>query len=166
MKTILLLATIMFLSQSCTKQDIEMEQKTAFATANKISEGDFPGEITYVSFQSWFSGIRGGGFGTDFYIELAQPLPEGVGLSQLYFRNKKAPVTFINKTHYEAKFLNNENTDNEEILQSKFNNETIANAIQSLPVDNPQAVLVYYEDNVLKLHLLTNLKELPPLLYP
>lgn len=164
MKSILLLATIMFLSQSCTKQDIEMEQKTEFATANKMLADDFPGEIQSVYFQGWVSGVRGGGSGTDFYIELAQPLPEGVEFSHLYFRDKREPITQINKTLYVATFPNDGNNGNEDILLSK--NKTIVNAVHSLRVDDMQAILAYYEDNVLKLHVLSELKEIFPLEYP
>lgn len=164
MKTILLLATIMLLSQSCTKQDMEMEQKRELAPANKMLADDFPGKIISVYFQGWVSGVRGGGSGTNFYIELAEPLPEGVKMSKVYFRGQKEPITPINKMLYEARFPNNRNNGNEDILLSK--NETIVNVVHSLPVDDTEAELVYYEDNVLKLYLLSDLKEIPPLFYP
>lgn len=166
MKTILLLATIMFLSHSCTQQDMEVEQKTAFTAENKMLTDDFPGEIANVYFQSWFSGVQGGGSGTDFYIVLAQPLSDGVELDKVYFRDKKAPITQTDKTHYKARFINTGNSDDEDFILSKFKNETIVNAVNPLPVEDTQAILAYYEDNVLKLHLLSNLKEIPPLLYP
>lgn len=166
MKTILLLATIMFLSQSCTQQDMEMEQKTAFATKNIRLADDFSGEIADVYFQSWVSGVRGGGSGIDFYIVLTKPLPEGVELSQVYFRDKKSPITMIDKTHYIARFINRGNKDDEVILLGKFKNETIVTGVNPLPLDDTEATLVYYEDNMSNFYLLTNIKEISPLFYP
>lgn len=166
MKTILLLVTIMFLSHSCAKPDMEMEQKKRFATANKMFAGEFPGEISSVYFQSWMAGVRGGGSGTDFYIELAQPLPERVILSQVYFRGKKESVTMINKYLYEVSFRNDENNGNVDIFVSKTKKGTSINSVHSLLLDDTQAELVYYENDVLKLYVLSDVKEIEPLMYP
>ncbi|RTY93680.1 hypothetical protein [Flavobacterium sp. GT3R68] len=166
MKTILLLTTIMFLSYSCTEQELEMEQNTAFATANKMLVGEFPGEIKTVYFQCWVAGVRGGGSGTDFYIELAKPLPKGVVMSQVYFRDKREPITMTDETHCEASFRNELNNDNEYTFLSKTKSEAPVKAIHSLSPDDTQAVIVYYEDDVLKSYLLLAVKEIPPIMYP
>ncbi|MET0944097.1 MAG: hypothetical protein ABWY22_01670 [Flavobacterium sp.] len=169
MKTILLLATIMFLSYSCTTQDVEKEQEKAFTTSDKMLVDEFPGAIKAVYFQSWVAGVRGGGSGTDFYIELAQPLPDGVVLSQVYFRDKKELVTMINKTFYEIRFRNDDNNDNndsDDTFLSKAKNETIINTANFLLQEDNEALLFYYEGDVLKSYLVSDVKEIPPLMYP
>lgn len=155
----------MFLSYSCAEQDFEMEQNTTSAAGSKMLIDEFPGEITSVYFQDWVAGVRGGGSGTDFYIELGQPLPEGIVLDQVYFRDKRAPLNMKTKTFYEVGFLNNVNNDNDDFLIGKNQNETGDKAV-SLAADDTQAVLIYYENDVLKSYLLTNIKEVSPLEYP
>lgn len=166
MKTILLLATIMFFSHSCTTQDAEMEQNTAFKPTSKMLVDEFPGEITSVYFQHWVAGVRGGGSGINFYIELGQPLPDGVILSQVYFRDQKEYVNMVNKTFCECGFRNDVNEEYESNVVSKSKNETTDIWINSVPVDDTQAVLVYYENHELKSYLISNIKEIPPLEYP
>lgn len=160
MKAILLFTTILFFFQGCTKQ--EMELKTDQLVTSKTGN-DFVTEINKAYFQSWVSGVRGGGAGTDFYIEFVQQLPKEITLGDLHFRNRKAPVMAISDVVYQSRFLRNEINPGDDI--SGYNTES-RTAITPFSIKDDEALLEYYENGALKYYLITNVQEAQLDFYP
>lgn len=160
MKTILFLMTILFFSPSCTKQEMEFnsDQPVTSKPGN-----DFVTEINKAYIQSWVSGVRGGGAGTDFYIEFVQQLPKEITLGDLHFRNRKAPVMAISDVVYQSRFLRNEINPGDDISGYSADSRT---AITPFSIKDDEALLEYYENGALKYYLITNVQEAQSDFYP
>jgi len=157
MKAILLLTAILFFSQSCTKEDFASQ--TEEQSANRIGY-DFQANIQSVYFENWISGVRGGGSGTNFFMGFKEPLPEGVVLSQLYFRGKKAPVIALSKFSYTANFSDNGVNPNDNPSSGADTGKTaMLVAEPPFPIEDDQALLEYYDNQELSYYLLTKVEE-------
>ncbi|RTY95947.1 hypothetical protein [Flavobacterium sp. GT3R68] len=62
-------------------------------------------------FQNWVAGVRGGGSGTNFYIQCKKPVPKQIILKALYFRDKKSPIHKDSETEYSAGFTGDANKE-------------------------------------------------------
>jgi len=152
--------TILFFSQSCTKQEMEPERNQA---ATNRMQYDFSTEINKTYFQDWVSGVRGGGAGTNFYIVFEKQLPKEIILGDLFFRDKKAPATAISETTYQSRFSNKENNPRDDISANGSESRMVS---APFPIKDNQALLEYYENGELKYYLITNVKEVQLDSYP
>lgn len=164
MKTILLLLAVMFFSQNCSKP--ELEQSKEQEMGNKIVD-KFPVEIGSVYFESWVSGVRGGGAGTNFYIEFKTRLPKEIVLKQLYFRDKQSALDPSSETLYLSKFINNEINPRDDVLMNyeTSTSRTIA-GISPFPIKDNQAILEYVIKDELFHYLISDVKERELEFYP
>ena len=65
--------------------------------ANQIQDS-FPVGISEVYSQYWVAGIKGGGSGTNVFLQLDKELPSNVIIKQLYFQKKVAIFNKITPT--------------------------------------------------------------------
>lgn len=160
MKAILFLITVLFFSQSCTKQ--EMVPETNQGVTNR-TQFDFSTEITKTYFQTWVSGVRGGGAGTNFYIEFRNQLPKEIVFGDLFFRNKKVPLLQTSDILYVGIFSNNEINPRDNILTDGVENRSV---VSPLPIKDDEALLEYYDNGELNYYLITNVQEAQLEFYP
>ncbi|CAM3629007.1 hypothetical protein FSS13T_11450 [Flavobacterium saliperosum S13] len=163
MKAILLFMTILFFFQGCTKQEIEPGNREA---ENGKLLNEFPVTIKSAYFEGWISGVQGGGSGMDFFIELGEPLPKGVFLKNVLFRDTKAAVFPLTELLFVAR-LSGEINSGEGIPMDYDTFRVVANAIPSTsPIKDDQALLEYVNNGEVFWHLIPNVKEQEPDFYP
>lgn len=163
MKTILLFITMLFFFQGCTKQEME-ESKVEAANSKLLHE--FPVEIKIAYFEGWISGVQGGGSGTNFFIELSEPLPKEVFMKNVLFRGNKAAVFPISELLYVVRFSNGSNSG-EGIPTDYDTFRMLTNSVPSTtPIKDDQALLEYVSNGEIIWYLITNVKEQEPNFFP
>ncbi len=155
MKTILLFITFVFCALSCT---VEEPENDMMSKSNMLTESgdlrqvlvseEFPVGIERVYFQSWTSGVRGGGSGVDFYIKFKTALPKQIVLEQVSFREKKEPITQVEETLYLARFLN-------VVINPVNESETL----RLSPISGDKEVLEYFNEGIYSQYILTEIEE-------
>ncbi len=130
---------------------------------------EFPQEIKSVYYQNWVAGVRGGGGGTDFYIEFRKPFSSEIKLYKLYFRNQESNLEDVTNTSFVAHFYqNNINTDlilDKDSLK-EYGNKTPVIIKPKFDLKPNEAVLEYKKKNQLLFFKIVNLKEKPIIAYP
>jgi len=157
MKTIFLFFSTLFFAQNCTKQ-----------VASNSLQDEFPIAIQEVYTQGWVAGVRGGGAGTNFYIEFKEKLPKEIVLNQLYFRNKKNPVVQSSDKLYIVAFVSNVNKRENE-LSSDDNNpvKPDTNVVAPpIPIQENEALLEYSYKGEKRLYKFKDVKEKQMEAYP
>jgi hypothetical protein len=81
------------------------------ASKAQITEA-FPQKIENVYFQKWIGGQELTGTGTNFFIELKQPLSKEIQLQKIYFQNQDAVCQQVNDTLIAAYFHRKPNGEN------------------------------------------------------
>jgi len=169
MKTILLFITFMFCSLSCTVDEPEngmINQSNALNESGALTdkgvivpEEEFLQTIKSVYFQNWVSGVRGGGSGTNFFIEFEKKLPKEIVLKQVYFRDKEALINPIEETLYLSSFLNEFSNEGDVLVREN-------NAARFPIIKDNQAILEYSYYGRLGRHTLTDIEQLESEFYP
>lgn len=149
MKAILLFTTIILFFQSCSKEELELKQDSG--AASKMAGVAQP-EITLAYFIDWVSGVRGGGGGTDFFIELKAPLPEEMALSSVVFRGKQAKIYALSEVVSVANFTDKIINPEDQVEQSETSR-------LAGPLPDDQALLVYYVNGEINYHTITKVEE-------
>lgn len=156
MKTILLLFATVLFSQNCSKQ-----------VGNHNLQKTFPVPIQEVYFQNWVAGVRGGGAGTNFYIEFKDKLPTDINLHQVYFRNYKNEVNQETEKLYSVLFLSEANKKDETIPSDENQQKSEAKVIKPpFPINDNEAVLEYSYKGNRQWYKLTDVKEHEMVAYP
>jgi len=163
MKTILLFMTILFFFLGCTKPEIE--QSKMEGENSKLLNG-FPVEVKIAYFEGWISGVRGGGSGINFFIELSEPLPKEVYLKSVFFRANKASLVPVSETLYVARFVNNVDTGDDLATNYDTYRTAISNAVSTSPIRDDQALLDYVINEEALQYLVSDVKEREPDFYP
>ena len=114
------------------------------------------------SYQSWVAGVRGGGSGINFYIDLKSELPVNIELKKLIFRGYEVPFEKQDNLHFQAMIKTPSNQekiegDDTQIYTSPKNALTLA--------DN-EAILVFSKNGKEYQQKITNVTEKPALEYP
>lgn len=163
MKTILLFMTILFFSLGCTKQEIE--QSKMEGKNSKLLNG-FPVEIKNAYFEGWVSGVRGGGSGTNFFIELSAPLPKEVFLKGVFFRDNKASLFPVSETLYVARFVNNVDPEDNFAANYDTYRTAIHPVVSATSIRDDQALIEYVSNEEVLQYLISDVKEREPDFYP
>ena len=114
------------------------------------------------SYQTWVAGVRGGGSGINFYIDLKSELPANIELKKLIFRGYEVPFEKQDNLHFQAMIKTPSNQekiegDDTQIYTSPKNALTLA--------DN-EAILIFLKNGKEYQQKITNVTEKPALEYP
>ena len=118
--------------------------------------------IELATYQSWIAGVRGGGSGINFNLELNEKLPSNVQLKKLIFKGYEVPFDKQDDLHFLA-FIKTEanqqkfDGDDSQIYTSPKNALTLA--------DN-EAILIFSKNGKEYQQKITNVVEKPALEYP
>ena len=114
------------------------------------------------SYQGWVAGVRGGGSGINFYIDLKSELPANIELKKVIFRGYEVPFEKQDNLHFQAMIKTPGNQekiegDDTQIYTSPKNALTLA--------DN-EAILIFLKNGKEYQQKITNVTEKPALEYP
>jgi hypothetical protein len=136
---------LVFLTQNCATQ------VTKTKAMDTVSEN-----IQEVYFESWVSGVRGGGSGINFHVNFKTPLSDDIQLQKVVFKGKEAVFSTQDSLHYTANIITKtggrSNVDEEQ-------------SSEPLPESN-DAKLYFIVKGQSVVHTLENVKEKEMLAYP
>lgn len=114
------------------------------------------------SYETWVAGVRGGGSGINFYLELKSELPSNVELKKVIFRGYEVPFEKHDNLHFQAMIKTSGN-------QQKFegdDSQIITSPKNALTLAEDEAVLVFLKNGKEYQQKISNVKEKPGLEYP
>ena len=114
------------------------------------------------SYQSWVAGVRGGGSGINFYIDLKSELPANIELKKLIFRGYEAPFEKQDNLHFQAMIKTSGN-------QQKFDgddSQIYTSPKNALTLAENEAILIFLKNGKEIRQTIKEVKEKPMLLYP
>lgn len=161
MKKILILTTVLFFFQSCSKEEFE-SPKNPETTAK--AEAAFPVEISNVYYETWISGVRSGGSGTNFFLEFKEPLSENLFLTHVYFRGQKAKIAALSDVRFVASYRDLV-LDPEDLLEGDLSRVATRDELP-FPIEDHQALLEYYENQQLSYYLISKIEIREPVYEP
>lgn len=114
------------------------------------------------SYETWVAGVRGGGSGINFYVDLTSELPTHIELKKVIFRGYEVPFEKQDALHFIARIKTEGNQqkfdgDDSQIFTSPKNALTLA--------DN-EAILIFLKNGKEYQQKITNVVEKPSLEYP
>lgn len=114
------------------------------------------------SYESWVAGVRGGGSGINFYIDLKTELNEDIELKKVIFKGYEVPFEKQDALHFIARIKTEAN-------QEKFDGDKTT--VPSSPKNNTklaenEAILIFLKNGKEFQQVIKNVKEKPMLLYP
>ena len=135
----------LILVTSCSSQDKIIKESTILA-----------------SYETWVAGVRGGGSGINFYVDLKTELSKEIELKKVIFRGYEVPFDKQDNLHLQAMIKTPGNQqkfegDDSQIYTSPKNALTLA--------DN-EAILIFTKDGKEYQQKITNVIEKPSLEYP
>ena len=135
----------LILVTSCSSQDRVIKESTISA-----------------SYETWVAGVRGGGSGINFYLELKSELPSNVELKKVIFRGYEVPFEKHDNLHFQAMIKTSGN-------QQKFegdDSQMITSPKNALTLAENEAILIFLKSGKEIRQTIKEVKERPMLLYP
>jgi hypothetical protein len=120
--------------------------------------------IDYVYFQRWIAGVRGGGSGVNFHVNLKAPLEKDVILEKVQFESYEASFVKISETSYVA-YLKTNGNQNDMVLDSNPEKE-YGNKAPDVTLKPNEANLFFTKNREEFVKNIQNVKEKPMLAYP
>ena len=114
------------------------------------------------SYQGWVAGVRGGGSGINFYIDLKSVLPANIELKKLIFRGYEAPFEKQDNLHFQAMIKTSGN-------QQKFDgddSQIYTSPKNALTLAENEAILIFSKNGKEIRQTIKEVKQKPMLLYP
>ena len=114
------------------------------------------------SYQGWVAGVRGGGSGVNFYVDLTSELPENVDLKKVIFRGFEVPFEKQDALHFFASIKTEGN-------QQKFDgddSQVFTSPKNALTLGKNEAVLIFAKNGKEYHQKISNVIEKPSLEYP
>ncbi len=93
------------------------------------------------SYETWVAGVRGGGSGINFYVDLKTPLSKEVELKKVIFRGYEVPFEKVDDLHFIARIKTEGN-------QQKFdgdNSQIYTSPKNALTLGQNEAILLFSE---------------------
>lgn len=114
------------------------------------------------SYETWVAGVRGGGSGINFYLELKSELPSEIELKKVIFKGYEVPFVKQDNLHFQAMIKTSGNQqkfegDESQIYTSPKNTLTLA--------DN-EAILIFLKNGKEYQQKIKNVTKKPALEYP
>lgn len=144
MRNILLSVFIVIVS-SCSCQDKIIQE-------NNLS----------TSYESWVAGVRGGGSGINFYVDLKTELSKEIELKKVIFRGYEVPFEQQDALHFIARIKTEGN-------QQKFDgddSQIYTSPKNALTLAENEAILIFLKNGKEIRQTIKEVKEKPMLLYP
>lgn len=120
--------------------------------------------IDAVYCQKWIAGVRGGGSGVNFYVNLKAPLEKDVILEKVQFESYEASFVKTSDTSYVA-YIKTDGNQNDMVLDSNPEKE-YGNKAQDFNLKPNEANLYFRFNGKESIKNLQNIKEKPMLAYP
>mgnify|MGYP006194370579 FL=1 len=114
------------------------------------------------SYQTWVAGVRGGGSGINFYIDLTSELPTHIELKRVIFRGYEVPFEKQDNLHFQAMIKTPGN-------QQKYEEDNAPNVTSpknDTKLQDNEAILVFSKKGKEYQQKITNVIEKPSLEYP
>lgn len=114
------------------------------------------------SYQTWVAGVRGGGSGINFYVDLTSELPTHIELKRVIFRGYEVPFEKQDNLHFQAMIKTPGN-------QQKYEEDNAPNVTSpknDTKLQDNEAILVFSKKGKEYQQKITNVIEKPSLEYP
>lgn len=119
-------------------------------------------EPIQTSYETWVAGVRGGGSGINFYVELKTELSKEIELKKVIFRGYEAPFEKQDALHFMARIKTEGN-------QQKFegdNSQIYTSPKNALPLAENEAILIFVKNGKEIRQTIKDVKQKPMLEYP
>lgn len=114
------------------------------------------------SYETWVAGVRGGGSGINFYVDLKTELSEEIELKKVIFRGYEVPFEKQDTLHFMARIKTEGNQQKFEGDDAKIHTSTK----NALTLAENEAVLIFLKNGKEIRQTIKEVKEKPMLLYP
>ena len=114
------------------------------------------------SYETWVAGVRGGGSGINFYVDLKTELSEEIELKKVIFRGYEVPFEKQDALHFIARIKTEGN-------QQKFDgddSQIYTSPKNALTLAENEAILIFLKNGKEIRQTIKEVKEKPMLLYP
>ena len=114
------------------------------------------------SYETWVAGVRGGGSGINFYVDLKTELSEEIELKKVIFRGYEAPFDKQDNLHFIARIKTEGN-------QQKFDgddSQILTSPKNALVLAENEAILIFLKNGKEIRQTIKEVKQKPMLLYP
>lgn len=114
------------------------------------------------SYETWVAGVRGGGSGINFYVDLNTELSEEIELKKVIFRGYEVPFEKQDALHFIARIKTEGN-------QQKFDgddSQIYTSPKNALTLAENEAILIFLKNGKEIRQTIKEVKEKPMLLYP
>ncbi len=114
------------------------------------------------SYETWVAGVRGGGSGINFYVDLKTELSEEIELKKVIFRGYEVPFEKQDALHFIARIKTEGN-------QQKFDgddSQIYTSPKNALTLAENEAILIFLKKGKEIRQTIKEVKEKPMLLYP
>lgn len=114
------------------------------------------------SYETWIAGVRGGGSGINFYVDLKTELSEEIELKKVIFRGYEVPFEKQDALHFIARIKTEGN-------QQKFDgddSQIYTSPKNALTLSENEAILIFLKNGKEIRQNIKEVKEKPMLLYP
>ena len=119
-------------------------------------------ETLQTSYETWVAGVRGGGSGINFYVDLKTPLSKEIELKKVIFRGYEVPFEKMDDLHFIARIKTEGN-------QQKFDgddSQIYTSPKNALTLAENEAILIFLKNGKEIRQTIKEVKEKPMLLYP
>lgn len=94
-----------------------------------------------VSYETWVAGVRGGGSGIHFYVDLKTPLHKEIELKKVIFRGYEVPFEKIDDLHFVARIK----TEGNQQKQDGTDSQIYTSPKNALTLGENEAILLFSE---------------------
>jgi hypothetical protein len=135
----------LILVSSCSSQDIIIKESAIEA-----------------SYQTWVAGVRGGGSGINFYVDLKSELPASIELKKVIFRGYEVPFEKQDNLNFQAMIK----TPGNQQKYEEDNTPKVTSPKNNTKLEDNEAILVFSKNEKEYQQKITNVVEKPALEYP
>ena len=114
------------------------------------------------SYQTWVAGVRGGGSGINFYVDLTSELPTHIELKRVIFRGYEVPFEKQDNLHFQAMIK----TPGNQQKYEEDNSPNVTSPKNDTKLQDNEAILVFSKKGKEYQQKITNVIEKPSLEYP
>ena len=98
-------------------------------------------ENLQASYETWVAGVRGGGSGIHFYVDLKTPLHKEIELKKVIFRGYEVPFEKIDDLHFVARIK----TEGNQQKQDGTDSQIYTSPKNALTLGENEAILLFSE---------------------